>query len=144
MNIYTTTATVDYVGAGVKNYKKTKTVNKLTLKVDPKVIDEIGKIAFADSPEKLTPKWYKENNGTMYLSSDFEVRCVDSRNVSIPMSEVYQGAEIKIALNVKDGAVYPHALMVITNGTPYDPFALFGESDGFIATESTDTELPFK
>ena len=34
----------------------------------------------------------------------------------------YMGAKVRMALNVKQGAVYPKAIVFLTEGEPYNPF----------------------
>lgn len=91
--------------------------------------------AFAESGKKFTPSWVSEidkgfvntkskfdipvrYNGTEYNS--LEVLIDDSDNDFYPM-----GAKVKVSLTVKNGAIYPKAVIVIENGEPLDAFADF-------------------
>ena len=39
------------------------------------------------------------------------------------------GAEVKLSLNVKDGAVYPNSIIFLTEGKPFNAFAEFDNDE---------------
>ena len=41
----------------------------------------------------------------------------------------YMGAEAKLSLNIKEGAVYPNSIKLITKGNAFNPFAEFEDDD---------------
>lgn len=85
--------------------------------------------AYDEQPDKLTPAWFKNQDGYIDLSSkfDFPVRLdpVDGKKVKfsdyIKRDDTYK-AKVKLKISQKEGAVYPFAMVVIENGEESDPF----------------------
>ena len=40
-------------------------------------------------------------------------------------TELFEGADVILAIKVKEGGVYPHAIRVLKNGEPFNPFECF-------------------
>ena len=93
--------------------------------------------AFKDAGKNFTPAWVKKFEGYVNLATEFELPCKDLNGGEYTSVEEfikdekfpYMGAEVKVSLNVKDGAVYPHSLIFLTEGKPYNPFAEFDNDD---------------
>lgn len=95
----------------------------------------------------FTPKFLKEA-GCEYINAHtrFEIPVAlyaDGRKLPLEMADVFEGAIVDLSLICKEGAVYPRAMMVYKNGTPFDPFADFSApEDGFMDAPDGE-ELPF-
>lgn len=92
------------------------------------------KEAFAECGKKFTPNWVEEiEKGFVNTKTKFDlpVRFEGGEYNSIEdlMSdneEFYpMGATAKLSLAIKNGAVYPKALIILENGEPIDAFADF-------------------
>lgn len=89
--------------------------------------------AFKDAGNKFTPDWVKEFEGYVNLSTIYELPCrsqVDGRDYEsiedyIADGFSWLGAEASISINVKDGALYPKAICIHTEGKEYNPFEDF-------------------
>ena len=40
-------------------------------------------------------------------------------------TDLFEGAIVMLAIKVKEGGVYPHAIRVLKNGEPFNPFECF-------------------
>lgn len=106
------------------------------VKISDKKMDEL-KDAFKDSGKKFTPDWILNFNGYVNLKTQFELPCMSidgGKNSSVEEyikdhNFPYMGADVKVSINVKDGAVYPNSIAFLTEGKPYDPFAEFDNGD---------------
>lgn len=95
------------------------------------------KEAFKDSGKKFTPEWIKNFTGYVNTKTEFELPCRDldgKDHMSIEdyladSSFPWMGAEVKLAINIKEGAVYPNSLIFLTEGKPFNPFAEFDNED---------------
>lgn len=95
------------------------------------------KDAFKDSGKNFTPEWIKKFSGYINLATEFATPCKDLEGNEHESIEDFikeskfpwMGAEAKIALNLKDGAVYPVSVVFLTEGKPFDPFAEFENDD---------------
>ena len=93
--------------------------------------------AFKDAGKNFTPAWVKKFEGYVNLATEFELPCKDLNGGEYTSVEEfikdekfpYMGAEVKVSLNVKDGAVYPNSIIFLTEGKPYNPFAEFDNDD---------------
>ena len=99
--------------------------NQLTIKSDKVPYDDIH--AYDNCGAKLTPTWFKEKNGYVNLSSIYDIPVKDVRGNVLTYADwidagLCVGSEIKVAVTDKDGAVYPIAIVVLSNGEPFDPF----------------------
>ena len=45
------------------------------------------------------------------------------------MEDVFEGADVELVLNVKEGAIYPSVMRVNKNGVPSNPFADFDDCE---------------
>lgn len=93
--------------------------------------------AFKDAGKKFTPSWLTNFEGYVNLSTEFEMPCRDLEGVDHDSIErfikeegfPYMGAECKVSLNVKEGAVYPNSLIFLSEGKPFNPFAEFDDEE---------------
>ena len=89
--------------------------------------------AFKDAGKNFTPGWLKKFEGYVNLSTEYDLPCKDLEGEIHDSIEVfvksfpYMGAEVKVSLNVKEGAVYPNSLLFLTEGKPFNPFAEFDD-----------------
>ena len=95
------------------------------------------KEAFKDSGKSFTPDWVKNFKGYVNLSTEYPVPCKglsgdahDSIEDFIKDSKFpWMGAEVKVALNIKEGAIYPISLIFVSEGEAFDPFAAFADDE---------------
>ena len=93
--------------------------------------------AFKDAGKKFTPTWLKEFKGYVNLKTEFSLPCKDLEGKEHDSVEdfikedkfPYMGAEAKISINIKDGAIYPNSIIFLSEGKPYNPFAEFDNDD---------------
>ena len=117
-----------YMGKGDKAWRVSLKLDK-PLTADIK--DKILSILKIDKNDRFCPKWLKENDSEyINVHSKFDIPCQllikDNRLVDLDMeTELFEGAEIILAIKVKDGGVYPHAIRVLKNGEPFNPFECF-------------------
>lgn len=106
---------------------------RISLKItDPKIKDKVKKaleLTGMDVRDVFTPKWLKDEkpeylNTHTAFSIPVEMRN-GSKTYSLDMESVYEGAKVKLALTCKDTGIYPAAMVVEENGTPYNPFECF-------------------
>lgn len=101
-------------------------------KLTEKQLEEL-KEAFKDSGKKFTPDWVLDPKGFVNTKTTFELPCRDLQGADHTSIEDFitdsnfpwMGAEVKLSLNVKEGAVYPLAILFLTEGTLFNPFAEF-------------------
>ena len=99
---------------------------RIALKTDNIPYDDIH--AFDNSGSKLTPSWFKDQNGYINLNSIYEVPIKDSKGKVIDFETWLNGYDVLgsivvVKIKQKDGAVYPIAIKVIEDGEDRDPFA---------------------
>ena len=87
---------------------------------DIKAFDTVG--------EKMTPSWYKEQEGYINLSSIFDVPVMDIEGNRIDFDAWLETgkaikSKVKVSVRQKEGALYPIAIKVIEEGEEFDPFA---------------------
>ena len=102
--------------------------NRLSLKCEDGIIpyDEI-KPFYEGVGSKLTPKWVKDENGYINVSSKFDIPVKDSLGNIISFRDFAEsrtpiGSKVRISITVKEGCVYPNAFVVLEDGTEVDPF----------------------
>ena len=83
--------------------------------------------AYDDQPDKLTPGWFKDQEGYCNLASGFDVEVMASNGKQISFEEWVNNydthnAEVTVKIRQKDGAVYPVAIKVYKDGEPVDNF----------------------
>lgn len=92
--------------------------------------------AFKDAGKNFTPGWIKDFKGFVNVSTEFEVpfRDIDGNEMSsleAAQSNGFKwfGAEVKMSVSVKEGAVYPRSIVFLTEGTAVNAFAEFDEDE---------------
>lgn len=83
--------------------------------------------AYDDQPDKLTPGWFKDQEGYCNLASGFDVDVMNSSGKQISFEDWVNNydthnAEVTVKIRQKDGAVYPVAIKVYKDGEPVDNF----------------------
>lgn len=101
---------------------------KYRLSIYSEVIDYTEFTAFDNSGAKLTPAWFKEQNGYINLSSLFDIPVMSSDGEEMTTQEWLDTKKavhsfIKLKVRQKEGAVYPAAIIVVEDGDEADPFA---------------------
>lgn len=84
--------------------------------------------AFDTVGEKMTPSWYKEQEGYINLNSIFDIPVMDIQGNSIDFDDWLETgkavkSKVKVSVRQKEGALYPIAIKVIEEGEEFDPFA---------------------
>lgn len=91
------------------------------------------KDAFKEAGKKFTPSWIDNFEGYVNVSTKFEIptKGYDGKKyasledyIADEMPNFYN-AIVRLSLNVKDGAVYPKAIIFDTEGEEFDPFVDF-------------------
>lgn len=101
--------------------------NKYRLTIYSENIDYQSITAYDESPAKLTPGWFKDQNGYVNLASEYDIPVMDIKGRTISMDDflgqddVYN-SRVKIKIKQTDGAIYPLAMKILTPGEPKDPF----------------------
>ena len=117
-----------YMGKGDKAWRISLKLDK-PLTTDIK--DKILSILKIDKNDRFCPKWLKENDSEyINVHSKFDIPCQllikGNKVVDMDMeTELFEGAEVTLAIKVKEGGVYPHAIRVLKNGEPFNPFECF-------------------
>ena len=117
-----------YMGKGDKAWRISLKLDK-PLTTDIK--DKILSIIKIDKNDRFCPKWLKENDSEyINVHSKFDIPCqlLIKGNKVVDMdieTELFEGAEVTLAIKVKEGGVYPHAIRVLKNGEPFNPFECF-------------------
>ena len=83
--------------------------------------------AYDEQPDKLTPGWYKDQEGYCNLASGFDVPVMASNGKEITFEKWVEdydthNADVAVKIRQKDGAVYPVAIKVYKDGEPVDNF----------------------
>ena len=125
----------------VKEFKGKETKEKLYVTLAEVTLNESKtkelQEAFKDAGKNFTPAWVKKFEGYVNLATEFELPCRDLDGNDHDSTEEfikaenfpYMGAEVKCSLNVKEGAVYPNAIVFLSEGTPYNPFGEFDNDE---------------
>lgn len=129
-NIVIVTGTIVKCTHGASRYDD-KVKYRLSIKLsDADDIVQFGD-AYSDTPKKLQPKWYRDETGYISLNSNFDIPTMDPKGAEVMLSDIMDsdftliGAEVGVSVVKKDGAVYPKAIRIISEGEPSDPFAEF-------------------
>lgn len=122
-----------------KEFKGKKSAEKLYITLAEVDIDdetmEIVKSAYKEAGARFTPAWVKEFEGFVNLSTKYElpfkdnVNGVTGENIEDYIVDGFNwcGATVKVSVNVKDGALYPKAIVIDEEGKEFDPFSDFEE-----------------
>lgn len=124
----------------VKEFKKGNPKEKLYVTLAEAEVseDQFEKLkeAFKDSGKQFTPEWILNFEGYVNLSTEFQLPCrtvdkeeFDSIEDCIKNGLKWMGAEVKISINVKEGAIYPSAIVFLTEGSALNAFAEFDEEE---------------
>ena len=125
----------------VKEFKGKEVKEKLYLTLAEVTLNDEKmkgiKDAFKDSGKNFTPDWVKNFKGYVNLSTEYPVPCKDISGNTFDSIEDFiksekfpwMGAEVKVALNIKEGAIYPISLIFISEGEAFDPFAAFADDE---------------
>lgn len=119
-----------------KEFKGRKQPEKFHLSLANVILTEEQKAmikeAFANAGDNFTPTWVKEMNGYVNLGTtyDIPVKHVDgyvdnSLEKAIENGFAFMHAKVKVSLSVKEGAIYPKAMVVLEEGESYNAFADF-------------------
>ena len=116
-----------YMGKGDKAWRLSLKLDK-PLATDIK--DKIISILKIDKNDRFCPKWLKDGDSEyINVHSKFNIPCQSvfkDRLLDMDMeTELFEGAEVILAIKVKEGGVYPHAIRVLKNGEPFNPFECF-------------------
>ena len=82
-------------------------------------------------PAKYVPSWHKEKKDAIVLKSAYNVPVkIEDSGERLSFDDfvergLIRNASVQIKCNVKEQAIYPSAVKVITDGEEYDPFADF-------------------
>ena len=116
-----------YMGKGDKAWR-------ISLKLDKPLTsdikDKILSILKINKNDRFCPKWLKDND-SVYINvhSKFNIPCQSvfkDRLLDMDIeTELFEGAEVILAIKVKEGGVYPHAIRVLKNSEPFNPFECF-------------------
>ena len=91
--------------------------------------------AFKDAGKNFTPDWVLEPQGYVNLKTEFKLACRDlDGNDHESIEEFIKtfgwvGADVAVSVNVKEGAVYPNAIVFKSVGKDYNPFAEFDNDE---------------
>ncbi len=86
---------------------------------------------FAEAGAKFTPEWVKKFEGYVNVKTQYDLPCRDldgndHKSIEDFIKEfAWMGADVALSLNLKEGAVYPNALIFKGEGKPFNPFAEF-------------------
>ena len=116
-----------YMGKGDKAWRISL---KLDSPLSSDIKDKILSILKIDKNDRFCPKWLKENDSEyINVHSKFNIPCQSvfkDRLLDMDIeTELFEGAEVILAIKVKEGGVYPHAIRVLKNGEPFNPFECF-------------------
>ena len=134
----------------VKEFEKRSSEEKLWLTLAEVTLDDAQKAeleeAFKEAGKKFTPEWVKNFNGYVNVSTQFELAYCFGKKLSEELGDTYapegtdvlalikngfpyMGAEAKLSLNIKEGAVYPNSIKLLSKGNAFNPFAEFEDDD---------------
>lgn len=125
----------------VKEFKGKETKEKLFITLAEVELSKEKKAelaeAFKDAGKNFTPAWVKDFEGYVNLATEYELPCKDLEGEVHDSIEKfikesgfpYMGAEVKVSVNIKEGAVYPNSIMFISEGKPFNPFAEFDNEE---------------
>ena len=134
----------------VKEFEKRSTEEKLWLTLAEVELSDEQKAeleeAFKDAGKKFTPDWVKNFNGYVNVSTQFDLAYKFGKTLTAELEDTYapegadvlaliksgfpyMGAEAKLSLALKDGAVYPNSIKFVTKGNAFNPFSEFEDDD---------------
>lgn len=102
--------------------------NKYRVSIQSDTIPYADIHAYDNSGTKLTPAWFKNQDGYINLSSIYSMPVMNTRGNQIDFDDWISdynvlGSIVKVSVKQKEGALYPEAIRVIEDGEERDPFA---------------------
>ena len=102
-----------------------KVKNRVTLYNESMPYDLIT--AYAETPAKLVPSWYKDADGYINAASEFEVPVMVTNGKEIDFETWINeydthNAQAVIKIRQKEGAIYLTAIKVLEDGEPVNAF----------------------
>ena len=101
--------------------------------LSPERKTEILSILGLDEKDRFCPSWLKKPDEThvnVHTIYDIPIQLKIGENMlRVGMDDVFEGADVELVLNVKEGAIYPAAMRVNKNGVPSNPFEDFDECE---------------
>ena len=133
----------------VKDFGKRQSEEKLWITLAEAELTDEQKAelenAFKDAGKNFTPAWVKKFEGYINVSTQFDLPYILGKRVAEAHSDFdeqrdsvlalikagfpYIGADVKLSLNVKENAVYPLAVKILTEGKPFNPYSEFEDDD---------------
>lgn len=86
---------------------------------------------YENTAKKWVPDWHKENKDFVSMKSGYNIPCmIEDEKKQMSFAEFVErgnirDAEVIVKCNVKDSAFYPNAMMIVTEGKPYNAFENF-------------------
>lgn len=113
-----------------------KSTNIITIfsddaKIDDKPALDFFKSFYDGKPSKWIPNWIKEDKDFIAVKSSYNIPVkLEEEDRQMSFAEWVErgnirGASVTVKCNIKDSAVYPNAMLVHSEGEPYDAFAEF-------------------
>ena len=97
---------------------------------DEKEVTIIHNVLGIDEKDRFCPSWLKKADEThVNVHSIFDIPIQNEKGFTMDMLDLFEGAEVSMIINVKEGAIYPAVIKVHKNGTPSNPFADFDECE---------------
>lgn len=113
-----------YLGKGGKAWRvSVKLANQISEDVKNSIIEYMS----ISKEDRFCPKWLKCDEEYINTHSKFDIPCYLKSGTQIDINEVWEGADVKLTLSIKPEGIYPHSILVIKNGEPYNPFDEIGE-----------------
>lgn len=94
-------------------------------------LQEVFDTMYKGVAKKWIPDWYKEDKDFMSVKSSYNIPCkIDDEGIQMSFAEFVErgnirDAEVIVKCNVKDSTLYPNAMLIVTEGKPYDAFENF-------------------
>lgn len=92
--------------------------------------------AFKNSGDAWTPTWLKKFDGYVNLATNYELPAKDNRGHEYDSVEdliadkfPWMGADVKVSINLKDGAIYPVSIIFLNEGKSFNPFEEFDNDE---------------
>ena len=116
-----------YLGMGKEKWNICVNMEK---PVSPERKTEILSILGIDEKDRFCPSWLKKEGEThVNVHSIFDIPIQNEKGFTMDMLDLFEGAEVSMIINVKEGAIYPSVIKVHKNGTPYNPFVDFDDCE---------------
>lgn len=150
-------ATITVKGKLIKAVKQSKTFNGVKGKektylslAEVELSDkqkEVFKNAYKECGKKYTPSWITDFNHFVNVSTIYEVPTKNKVNgkeyadiLEVAEDMPTHGSSVSMSLNIKNGAIYPKAIVIYTEGEEYDAFKDIEDAEN----GELEEELPFE